>query len=240
MSRVALHYEMSLTDLFQNLRRENGERGEFWSSLERVCKKQGKTPPQRSAPSVWKKTEKSFQGVGLSGELSFVKKASGPIFKFSLNPLKLEKPHRFSNKFDGDRFLVLGLPGFEQKDLPLHLQNNAPAVRDAIISWIVDRDHVLLGRTWRAFYIKPKDDFKTRKSKQRTSDVIRHRVYLFAVTGHGFISSDSAKYYRSGQKLPHVSMTVTQLLDWFIPVKSNMEQPALKLFARLSLGKIGI
>ena len=239
-SRVALHCGISVMDLSHNPRRENGEQGEFWSSLEWACKRQNKVPPQQSALDVWKRTEKTFQGVVLSGELAFAKKAGGSVFELRLHPLKLEKPHRFSLKFGSDRYLVLSLPGLEAKDLPPYLKSNATAARDAIISWVRESCHSLLGRTWRAFFVKTKDNIKNRKSDQKTTDTAKYRVYFFATTGQGFIDSSCEAKYSTGKDMPHISMTIKEMLDWFIPPKCNMQQPSLKLYARIALGELRV
>ena len=186
----------------------------------------GKVLPERSSTDAWAKADKMSPELILTGDLVFNPDSGAPLFSFILEPMKAQRSNRFTRKWRADRFLILGLPGLSPKDLPQHLKTDASQVRDFIIRWLCESEHYILGRKWKAFFVKPRQkSAKSRQSNTQKSGEVMHRVYLFAVDGFGLM-------------VPNVSMTVKTMLDWFMPAQLNKHQAVLKLFARIALGKI--
>ena len=236
ISRVALHYNVTVPDLSDELDgRSDIDYDELWSVLSRRWSTSDKPMPERSSPAAWKKAEGKFEGVTLSGEFSYSKRSEGPVFDFSLRPLKLEQSYRLARKFGGDRFFVLGIPGFHHNELPSHLQKDTCNFRAEVISWIANIEQCFLGRTWRAFFVKTMQSGK-RLRRQNATGEIKYRVYFFAINGQDFSAPNEAAQREGGSHFFREPMSVEALLDWFMPAKANLEQPALKLFARLQLG----
>ncbi|KAL8950037.1 MAG: hypothetical protein Q9222_003897 [Ikaeria aurantiellina] len=189
--------------------------------------------PERSSLAAWKQSQYDYKGVAMSGYLRFAEGSNSQIFDFVLNPLRLEPTYRFARKFGHDRFFVLSIPDLELKQLPPHLRSD-PDARKAIIQWLVQSEHCFLGRKWRALYIKPESNRKGCASSHNRLQGSRYRVYLFAVSG-----SDTEPGGRSGERDPrrfnHPTVTIKQLVEWFMPMKENRNQKALKFFARLAI-----
>lgn len=190
--------------------------------------------PEQSSRRAWGKACGRFENVVLSADLQFAEKGDGPIFKFSLNPLKLEASHRLARKFGGDRICVVGVPGIER--LPPYLKMDASVIRDGLIKLLIDTDISFLGRKWRAFNMKSDSSKRNQRDKPASVNDIKFHIYLFARDGDGFRDRT-----QTGELEPqdhHVRMEVQDLLEWFMPFKINQNQSALKFFARLALGSI--
>lgn len=190
--------------------------------------------PERSSSSAWENAGQAFEGVVLSGRLTFRMQAGGPLFEFKLNPLKVEPSYRFSRKFGNDRFCVISVPGLDSRHLPAYVRTDCIAARDTIITWLVEEEHHFLGRTWRAFFVKPVESAKKALKNNRTDfNEPRHKVYFFAEDGKQF-QAKSAGSELDPRK--HVRKTVGEMIEWFMAFKLNQCQSSLKLFARLALG----
>ena len=237
ISRVAMHWKTSPSDLYSHIKVDTDDYGQLWTALNTYAQKHGKALPERSSARAWKGAE--GPGIVLTGELSFCEKPGGAVFGYHLNPLKLEKSHRLARRYGADRFIILGIPGLSPQDLPSYLKKDADVVRSRILDWLVHIRHSLLGRKWKAFFVKQKPTTKSRRGDQQESKNIRHRVYLFAEDGEGFLTREAAvRMFGGGPKSAHKVITVNELLDWVLPPSKNKEQPILKLFARLALGKL--
>lgn len=236
ISRVALHWKISPSILFSYIKVDTDDYGRLWTALNVYAQKHGKTLPEQSNIQAWKGAE--GPGIALTGELSYCEKPGGAVFSYHLNPLKLEKSHRLARKYGADRFIILGIPGLSPQDLPSYLKKDMDVVRSRILDWLVHIRHSLLGRKWKAFFVKQKPSTKSHRRDQQDSKNIRHRIYLFAEDGEGFITREAAaKMFGSGPKLAHKVLTINEMLDWVLPSSKNKEQSILKLFARLALGK---
>lgn len=210
--------------------------GQLWTNLNAYAQTHGKALPERSSIQAWNAAE--GPGIVLTGELSFREKSGGAVFDYHLKPLKLEKSHRLARKYGGDRFLILDIPGLAPKDLPSYLKKDAAIVRSKVLDWLVHIQHSLLGRKWKSFFVKLKPTIKSRRGDRQESQNIKHRIYLFAEDGEGFMAREAAvKLFSNGSKLAHRVVTVNDLLDWVLPPTENKGQTILKLFARLALGK---
>ena len=205
----------------------------LWSSLSSIAKAHGAPIPERSSQAAWERASSKFEGVALTGKLMLLDQPKGPCFDFHLNPLKLEPSYRLSRQFGSDRFCVLGIPGLGPDGLPSYLRPDHVTAREEIIDWLVSVNHKFLGRTWRAFYTKP--DASKKKGVRNSMKDGRYRIYFFAEDGDGFLDEG-----RRGEADPRVldrsRKTVRAMIEWFMPFKTNLNQPSLKFFARLALG----
>ena len=181
-------------------------------------------PPERSQVAAWQAAGQNYDRVSFKADFKFTNSVRGPIFGLQLQPLALEDSYRLARHFGFDRFLVLSMPALEAKDLPDHLPCNADLAREAIVEWLVNSTHHLLGRQWRAFYVKP----KARRPKAAKTDSFRWRVYLFAVDGDGFV-----QFWSKGPA--HKKISLEDMVTWFLPFRNNLDSSALKLFSRLQL-----
>ena len=169
-----------------------------------------------------------FEEVYYTGSLEYSHEPTGPFFQFKLKALRADDSHRLARKFGTDRFMRIGFPGFEAKNLPTRLKIDQEASQNGIIDWLVECNHFFLGRQWRAFFVKPNRSLKFVKGGDNED---RFHLYFFAEDGHDFID----------RQLPgeidqrHVRRSVTDMLHWLFPPDPNADQPALKLFARLTL-----
>ncbi|KAL8905139.1 MAG: hypothetical protein Q9171_006787 [Xanthocarpia ochracea] len=206
----------------------------LWSKLAVTAKQHGSPLPERSSSVAWKHSEQGFKGVALTGSLKFLERPSEGVFEFKLNPLRTEPTYRLARKYGQDRFFVLSIPSLESKDLPPHIRSD-PNARRSIVDWLVQSEHSFLGRTWRAFYVKPEGSRKAGLSSLITLNESSFRIYLFAESGYDFLVGA-----KSGEKDPrtldHAPMELKKMVDWFIPAKVNRNQPALKFFARFAIG----
>lgn len=207
----------------------------LWSSLSSIAKVHGAQIPERSSLAAWDRAGSNFEGVALSGKLRLLDQQKGPCFEFQFNPLKTEPSYRLSRQFGSDRFCVLGMPGLGPEGLPSYLKRYHTVARGAIIDWLVDTSHNFLGRTWRAFFTKP--DASKKKGMRNSATDSRYRIFFFAEDGVGFRDGE-----RRGEVDPRLldrpRKTVREMVEWFMPFKANLDQPSLKLFARLALGPI--
>ncbi|MCJ1246805.1 hypothetical protein MMC30_004014 [Trapelia coarctata] len=235
ISRIALHCKTPLSAVSSDLTRAMDDQELLWSSLQQMAE-QGKPMPEKSRAEAWEKAETEPQYVVFSGDLSFSDKISSPTFDFRLKPMRVDKSNRFSRKFGGDRFFILGIPGFTPNELPPFLKCDAAKVRNGLISWLLETDHRFLGRTWRAFLVKPQQmSTDTRRKNMSNFNAVKHRIFLFAVDGCAFRRRSSRSIHKLDLRKWRFPITIHELLEWFMPMKLNMDQSCLKLFARLNL-----
>ncbi|EFE32272.1 RNA-directed RNA polymerase, putative [Trichophyton benhamiae CBS 112371] len=145
-----------------------------------------------------------------------------------LNPLKLEKSHRFARRYGADRFLEVLLPSKH----PTKSGRDAEIFGKALGKWLSNEYHYLLGRRWRAFYL---EDLKS-KSKTTSFSGSGRKAFLFAVDGEDFLGTPSGISPMDETSENHAPMTVEQLVDWHIHYARNTHQEYSKLFTRIRLG----
>ena len=231
--RVANACKLDISQFFDCFQTTFPSYDSLWSSLSSITKVHGAQIPERSSLVAWDRASSNFEGVALTGKLKMLDQPRGQVFQVELQPLKLEPSYRLSRKFGSDRFCGLSLAGLGPEDLPSHLKEYKIAAREIISNWLVDTDHKFLGRTWRAFYTKAEGS--KRKGTRKDMKTSRYRIYLFAENGVGFI--DGKKHGESDPRLlDRPRMTVQEMIEWFLPFQSNLDQPLLKFFARLALG----
>lgn len=210
---------------------------DFWQWLGNVGGRKNKTLPEKPSIKAWNAAIRRFEGdrhseaVILSGSLDWREKGESGIFKLRLNPLKVDRTCRFYRRFGSDRFLSITMPFPSQPPSHLSLKDQV-SLREALTDWLVDSNHHLLNRTWKAFYV---DDFKN-KSKSKTGKPMV-RVDFFAVDGLDFTTRLSPPTLSpiNESSESHTRMTVDQLLQWHIPLEDNRSQTDCKLFNRIGL-----
>lgn len=190
--------------------------------------------PERCSLRAWEKAQRRFEDVHLTGDMKFSDQAHSSIFQLSLKPLNVALSYRLARKFGSDRFCIVGMPGLER--LPPYLKINPALVRARIVDLLSNTDVGFLGRSWRAFYLKPDSTKKNRSTSSSFNDV-KYRIYFFARDGDNFQregsepEDDGGNHHRS-------KIEIEDMLNWFMPFKNNLNQPCLKFFARLALGLI--
>lgn len=148
----------------------------------------------------------------------------------------MESSYRLSRKFSSDRFCAISIPGIDLEDLPPYLKTDSRAVRETIITWLIDTTHYFLGRSWKVFYVKSdSSNKKTKRKNHGNFNEAKYRLFLFAEDGGDF-RKESQVGELDPRKRNHFSMTVESLIEWFMPASENKNQMSLKFFARLSLG----
>lgn len=207
------HHE-ALGDVFDKLRRGSEK---AWAAAEVSCEDN---------------TVKAFENVTLKATISFTNTNEGPIFKMRLHPLQLEAAScRFQRAFGGDRFLYLETPVFRGDQVPAHLKGQIPAIKERFEEWLGRACGTFLGRVWQPIFV---DLIKEKKNTMfRQQEQLRgYRVILFATRGFD-IEPTRQRKIRSGTR--H-TMSVYDLVNWFMPLDRNSDQLYLKAFSRISLG----
>ncbi|KAI9878540.1 MAG: hypothetical protein M1830_000594 [Pleopsidium flavum] len=233
ISRFAARCNIPFEDI--TLPRELGDYDELWRCLVQLARAREKSPPERSDPKAWLQAGRNFENVTLTGDLQFCTNSEGPVFQLQLKPMKMEMSCRLFRRFGNDRFLVIGLPGLEEKNLPKHLHKDWELTRQKVIAWLAQEEHSYLGRIWKAFYVKAKSERK-RKVVDSQYGEIRHLVYFFATDGCDFESSNQRSARRDEAINTHAPMDISELWDWFCPREQNKKQTYCKMFSRMALG----
>ena len=226
-----MHYTIPAEEIYRHLAACDQTRFNdyeyFWSKLfGYAAQYPGITAvaPEKSQATAWQQAEDKYDRVSLRADLQYTSSARGSFFDLRLLPLALESSYRLARQFGADRFLVFNFPSLEAKDLPKATPCSTEFAGEAIIGWLVEDTHYLLGREWRAFYVKP----KAHKSKSSKESWSQWRIYLFAVKGDGFVQSWVFNNI-------HREISVEEMVKWFVPWEENLDAPALKLFSRLQL-----
>ncbi|EFR01019.1 RNA directed RNA polymerase [Nannizzia gypsea CBS 118893] len=198
--------------------------------LELMSRRPYKNKIEKSKTSVWRMAVENYTDsdsgtmVVLSGQLEW----KNEQFTLVLNPLKVDKSHRFARRFGADRFLEILLPTEHPKKTGL----DAEIYSKALAIWLCAKDHHLFGRRWRAFY---QEDLKS-KSKTTSSSGSDRKVSLFAVDGDDFLKIPPTVSSMNETSGKHTPMIIKQLVDWHIRYDRNTHQEYSKLFARIRLG----
>ena len=219
--RVALHGGIPYSELITSVKHELAEYEALWSLLSSLVKTYGRSMPERSNLETWYHADSYEKGVPYSGRLKLSTQGSEPLLSLQLNPLLFRKPNRFTRKYGCGRIFELDTPCFSYKDqLPPAMGNNLEATRSVFNDWMYGKSHLFLGREWRAFFCKPNPTKVHLKHENGATS--SHRVYLFAERGHDISASDE--------------LSVSRLVEWFVPAQKNAENKVLKLFYRISQG----
>ena len=219
--RVALHGCIPYSELITVVKHELVEYEALWALLSSLVKTYGRSMPERSNLETWYRADSYGEGVPYSGRLKLDTQGSEPLLSLQLNPLLSRKPNRFTRKYGCGRIFELDVPCFSYKDqLPPAMGNNLEATRSVFNDWMYGKSHLLLGREWRAFFSKPNPTKGHLNHKNGATS--SNRVYLFAERGYDISASDE--------------MSVSRIVDWFVPAQKNAENKVLKLFYRISQG----
>ena len=243
--RIFIHASVSLDSLVlpDSLQWDNYD--SLWAFLRRLPALQNRPFPERLCKDVWDACQNEFRrgsrGIAMSGSLRYSDSTSpGPLFRFQLEPLKLEQTYRLRRRFGNDRFLELDIPNLTGRRIPEVLKQ-CPNGKSIVIEWLFQDMHPIFGRFWVPFWTRPKD-VKDRKvgNIEQQSDIdngVAHRIYFFAVHGFGF--EENYKTPKESETVDtRTAMSVESLLNWIRPTWENKDQSYLKLFARTSLGMV--
>lgn len=179
----------------------------------------------------------------MSASLKFSSSKTGPLFKVQLKPLSTDLTHRLGRRFGNDRFLEVTLPNLNKFRPPGGTDDDLEMRRKEIIHWITGQGHKFMGIEWRSFGLKDArskkiNNIELKKASDDAENTPTHQIFFFAVDGVGFQTGPTPPATNDSTE-HHTKFTVEGLLRWLIPfrLKFNQEQPYLKLFSRISLGK---
>ncbi|KAI0146045.1 RNA dependent RNA polymerase-domain-containing protein [Hypoxylon sp. NC0597] len=231
MDELRLEYDPSWTD--QNV---------MWKRFQAQPILRGKSFPEKSRSEAWTaalndKFSTTDQVVVLTASLTVNTSKTGPLFILKLNPLKLDYPHRLGRRFGSDRFLELVIPSMGSQDI----KSLGESAIESIQRWLVNDCHVLLGRLWTAFFLKPslpKKIINENTLGPQTKTIYQERIYLFAEDGNDFNRLTTEEHWspKGEPARMHTKMGRESLIDWLLQISKNQEQPLLKLFSRIALG----
>ena len=226
ITRGALYSNVSYTDLADCVAEKGSPSYEgMWTAMSELVESRKAPMPSQSNAKAWHQADHTWKGISQHGKLKLATKANVPLFKFELSPMSLQSSHRFARKYGGDRFFELDVPWIDSDNLEFLTlpkdKHSLEALRSVVMEWVYRKPHYFLNRYWRAFFTKP-NETKIRRAK-RDTETNSFRVYLFAETGLGISSQQESD--------------IGQLLKWFMPAQLNLDQPLLKFFARIQLGK---
>lgn len=220
----------------------------LWEFLKGLPQLQGKPVPEKSTQRAWASSQANwtagpFDGVVLSASLKFSSPRSGPFFKVRLQPLSTNLTHRLGRRFGNDRFFELSVPNLTKFKSPGNAEHDIDSTRKEIIHWLSYYEHEFLGIDWRPFCVK---DLKSKKpinielkSFDDAESAATNQIFLFGVNGIGFRTGKTPPM-RGEDPAHRTKFSVKGMLNWLIPfhLEKNKNQPFLKLFSRISLGKI--
>ncbi|KAI1104663.1 RNA dependent RNA polymerase-domain-containing protein [Jackrogersella minutella] len=240
--RIALHCGIQMDDLRLEYDPSWTDQNTLWSRLQALPLFRGKTFPERSRPEAWTaalndKFSTTQGAVILTASLTANTSKTGPLFFLRLSPLKLDLSHRLSRRFGSDRFLELVIPTMGSQDV----KNFGESAVEGIQRWLVKDSHVLLGRVWTSFFLKPSLPKKINNENTlgpQTKTIYQERIYLFAEDGNDFNRPEARDHWSpKGEPVGmHTKMGRGDLIDWLLQVPNNQEQSVLKLFSRIALG----
>ncbi|KAI1822672.1 hypothetical protein F4861DRAFT_550569 [Xylaria intraflava] len=247
MMRVALYCGVPAEKLHIKYEPILDDQARLWDRLRYLDAFEGKSLPEKSRPEAWKaamngRFSSTDQIVVLTATLTVNSSKEGPVPKLTLQPLKLELPHRLDRRFGSDRFLELVIPSINEiKPLGKPLGKDHESTIDSFYKFLVRGNHFFLGRKWTSFYTKPAPPKKIQKNdtlRPETTTVYQEKIYLFAEDGNDFLReelklSESPKAELTNK---HTKMSREQLLGWLLQIQKNQEQSVYKLFSRIALG----
>jgi hypothetical protein len=253
VTRAALHCGVDLRyfDLQYDLKN-----AEEWHDQEKLRQKlsthrlfQNKVLPERCDNTTWNAALRGFRYrdkvVVLSAELSYSSRDDGPLYKLSLKPMRLQLGHRLDRRFGPDRFIEITFPSPTQSGQQPKRLKSWEGGSENIIRWLCDGVHALLGRLWKPFFTKPVKKVKKivapKGSNERDTTIFQEQVFFFATNGHSFrppVSPGTLPSHEEAQSLEcRTQIKLSAFLEWAINLSDSGNQPAMKLFSRLSLSK---
>lgn len=217
--RYAVHYGIELEELDQQFPNGIRDLKDVQKQLTKACVQgQKKVSLEEMEAPLWDAADDSKWPAGLTlhAKLDFRMSKDLPALRLSLKPMqKHAKTNRFFRKFGANRFLRVAVPVPDTKDCPKMLDPNK--YLEAIIKWLVTPGKRLLGCSWTAVFVKPGK--ATTKKKERFGEPDGREVFFFAEKGPGL-----------------ETISISQMMQWFMDFELNKEMPACKLYSRLELG----
>lgn len=185
------------------------------SSLARHEAFRGKVFPAASSDAAWAAGLRaagiqtclvlpSDQDVVYAASLDFSSGHSSRSLQLTVQPMKLEQPHRLGRKYGSDRFLELLIPSPDSSNLPASLRDDASFFK-TLISWLGEQ-HAFCGRFWRPFYTKSSGSRKPVKDivfGPPPRPVFADRIFFF------FAESAEA-----GTDLKHGRVCLSSMVEW--------------------------
>nr|POE85212.1 rna-dependent rna polymerase 1 [Quercus suber] len=141
--------------------------------------------------------------------------AGDRVFKLELEPFQSIKPNIYERHFGAHRFLIvdccpLGKPTGRFATFSKAIQEQACIM--------LGREQNFLGRTWIRLLPKDRKGEKDSSNNPDTAEPGTYKMFFFATSGDGL-----------------EPISITQLVDWYMPIHLNIDQPASKAFSRLEL-----
>ncbi|KAJ8068979.1 hypothetical protein OCU04_002659 [Sclerotinia nivalis] len=239
ITRVFLFVQVPITDFTLPYIKAWEEYDKLWNMLKGLPILKDKKFPEQCAPKVWDIATKGyirgFNGIVFTAALRENRTESGPLLSFQLQPMKLDLTNRLERRFGSDRFIEFAVPDLGSRKRGSAAFKVYPNACDALKSWLVNGDHQLLGRTYKAFFVtsgKRKRKSSLKSDAEEESSATPFRAFLFATDGNGFVKGSRA---RDPAPQVRVRMTVEELLNCIRPTAENDYQPYMKLFARTAL-----
>lgn len=242
--RVFLYTGIPLSNLKLPLRTQDWtDYNTLWNILRKHEGMADKTFPVKVGKEAWAAANDEFRqghrGITMTGSLQYTSSSSGPLFKFQLEPLKLELTHRLSRRFGCDRFMEIDIPCMTGQRIPEVMKCLGPRAKTIVIEWLANLPP-FMSRYWVRFCTKPKDR-KQKYSKQQFQQNVpsesMDRVFYFAIDGMEFQGNKGNKTTPKETETVNFrsAWSVDGLLNWIRPTWENKDQPTHKLYARTAL-----
>ena len=190
-------------------------------------------PPEMVSPLNWEAAGNDFAGIDLKGKLFFSPTNVGPLFQLHLEPLRADRSCRFQRAFGGDRFLYLSVPAIMASKLPSHLRGQHLNIQSSYQEWL-RREKRFLGCTWVTLLVEK----RTKKPGRflHNEEVGGQSVVLFATEVAQRFAPKSFTREESHKCLAQSTISVEDIINWFLPTQANVGQLQCKAYARLELG----
>ncbi|KAI9660480.1 MAG: hypothetical protein M1821_009830 [Bathelium mastoideum] len=230
--RVALESGIPVSELLSGYHREPDEYDSIWSHFRALA--HGGRMPKPTNPKTWQAARAGSSDVVLTGSLSFNTVSKDKLFRLRLEPIKSEKSCRFQRKFGSDRFLYVSVPSIQEPPKGLgFLKGQETALASRYRQWL-GSDHKFLGRTWRVLMVETK---QSKKTSRQPIAISNQRLILFATSEMTTSAPDSRQMMTYSPFAERTSaQSLHEIIDWFLPISKNLEQPFCKAYARLELG----
>ncbi|KAK3368687.1 RNA dependent RNA polymerase-domain-containing protein [Podospora didyma] len=244
VTRICLHCGVDLEhqSLKYNPAWAKGTMADIWKSLWQLDVFRDKAFPSKPTAEAFSAALTNFESKGnaviLTANLDFNPSKEGPLLLLDMKPLRIEQGCRLTRRFGPDRFFEVLMPSPTAMNAPEIVK--ARGGSEAVIKWLTQQQHSFVGRQWQAFYTKdagyrtPPKDFRLGPVKP----IFKDRVHFFAESGHNFRSPPPRSNFTPAEESvsQRRDIKVSQMLDWLLQLKHNVQQPHLKLFSRIQLG----
>ena len=177
--------------------------------------------PDPTPEACWSAAVKSSNSVCLSGRIRYKQAHSkDALFELQLSPLNVQAgSKRFFQKFGSHRFLSISCPSIHR--LPADLRDQYYNLSKRIQEWLNIPNKKFMGCKWTAMFARVIKDRRKSKQESNAEYYGGHEIFFFATDGPGLRS-----------------LTVDEVITWFIPLELNRSLTVCKAFARLELGTI--